>query len=166
MTPTLANSTSLSLPRTWQKLLKSRMACSWDARGAWKTISTNQPFDDQPLDTINLSVISFWCRCYKCWTDSTGILMILNWFACIFSIKSINSQHQSLVLFPVTCCTIWDFSILSNLPRVTWAPTWCLITGLGCVDHIRSMMFVKTSICPSPKFSRHQSKVWHDNMAI
>ncbi len=48
----------------------------------------------------------------------------------------------------------------------TWAPTWCLITGLGCVDHIRSMMFVKTSICPSPKFSRHQSKVWHDNMAI
>ena len=69
MTPTLANSTSLSLPHTWQKLLKSRMACR-DARGACKTISTNQPFDDQPLDTINLSGISFWCQCYKCWTDT------------------------------------------------------------------------------------------------
>ena len=85
MTPTLANSTWLSLPHTWQKLLKSRMACR-DARGACKTISTNQPFDDQPLDTINLSVISFSCRCYKRWTASTGIFMILNWFACILSI--------------------------------------------------------------------------------
>ena len=42
--------------------------------------------------SINLSVISFWCRCYRCWTDITGIFMILDWFAtfCLSTVSILN----------------------------------------------------------------------------
>ena len=121
-------------PHTWQKLLKSRMACSWDARGACNTISTN------------LSMINFWILSIYQFLSHSFLMPMLQTDGQTDR-QTVDIDDAQLVRlcvhqkyqfstsifgwFPVTCCTIWVFSISNlslGLPRGAWSPDWDVST--------------------------------------